>query len=106
MDAHSHALVILCVVCAAASVAAQGPPAYKRYVEYDSYGNDIPGGTYTNIGTEDLCASKCSSWGTRCTGYVWSYNIPGSSPWYNYCWLKQVGWAINTSHSWGLSHMR
>lgn len=64
-------------------------PDYKRYLEHDSYGNDLPNGTFTGVSSESECQAKCSD-NAECTGYVWNYKLPESSTWSKYCWLKQV----------------
>jgi hypothetical protein len=82
------ALWVLCLGCVAAR-SLLGQPNYKRYLEYDSYGSDLPDGTFPGVQSESECQAKCSD-NAKCTGYVWAYDLPASSSWYNYCWLKQV----------------
>lgn len=81
-------LWVLCLMCVAAR-SLLGQPNYKRYLEYDSYGSDLTDGTFPGVLSESECQAKCSD-NTKCTGYVWAYDLPASSSWYNYCWLKQV----------------
>jgi hypothetical protein len=63
----------------------QQQPVYKRYHEYDSYGNDLS--TSTSCSIETCCARLCNST-AGCVAYVWAYDLPLESNWHHYCWLK------------------
>jgi hypothetical protein len=79
-------LMLMLVSCLSVSQSAPAFPFYQRFPEYDSPGNDLS--TITVCTTEDCCSKQCTNQ-YKCSGYVWTYNITRSSPWYHRCFLKQ-----------------
>jgi hypothetical protein len=62
------------------------PTYYQRFPETDSPGNDLA--TVTVCTTEQCCSKQCTDQ-YDCSGYVWTFNITRTSPWYHYCFLKR-----------------